>query len=188
MNDEAENLRIFLGLPIEAQDGDDLRARFETGSSQIREGLRWTDPTQYHLTIRFIPSFPSASIPALVDALAKLILPKPSLTALQISDFPKPGGPGIAVNVRLSVELAKIFHLVSGVLNAFGMKFENHSFRPHITLAKTRKNQKNIQVDKIVLKNYEINVDKLVLYQSLLEESGSRYISLHSFPLRKNPQ
>ncbi len=187
MNTDNENIRIFLGLPIDAQDGDDLRARFLTMASHHREGLRWVDPTKYHVTIRFIQAFPEASIPTLIAAVEELTLAKLELTALQITDFPKPGGHAIAANVRLSPELAKMFHSISSVLDTLGFKFENHSFRPHITLAKTKKNQKNIPVEKVTLKNYDMSVDELVLYQSVLNDTGSQYITLHTFPLSKNP-
>lgn len=183
MNQNEENLRIFLGLPIEAQDGDELKARLQTASTQPREGLAWVDPRNYHVTIRFIGQFPRASLAPLIEALGQLVLPKLTLTALQISEFPKPGGHAIAANLRLSTELAKMFHLVSGVFDAFGFKFESHSFRPHITLAKVKKNQKNIPLEKITLKNYDIKVEELVLYQSILDNPGSHYISLHTFRL-----
>jgi RNA 2',3'-cyclic 3'-phosphodiesterase len=183
MNPEDENLRIFLGLPIEAQDGDELRARFQLASAHTRDDLAWLDPRKYHVTIRFLAQFPRASLPPLIESLGKLVLPQLNLMVLQISDFPKPGGHSLVANLRLSTELAKVFYQISEVLDSFGFKFENHSFRPHITLAKIKKNQKNIPLEKVVLKNYEIKVDELVLYQSHLNDPSSLYISLHTFKL-----
>lgn len=182
MNPEDENLRIFLGLPIEAQDGDELKARF-LSAPQTLEGVSWVDPRNYHLTIRFLGQFPKAAIPPLIKALGKLTLPKPTLSALQIAAFPKTGGYGIAANLRLSTELAKLFHLVSRLCDSFGFQFESHSFRPHITLAKMKKNQKNLLLEKVPLKNHDLKVDELVLYQSILDASGSHYIPLHRFKL-----
>lgn len=180
-----ENIRIFLGLPVDPQDGDGLKAIFQSASIGVYEGLRWVDSRDYHVTIRFLGEFPKASIPLLIDALSKLSLPKPRLRALQISTFPKPGGHAIAAHLRLSSELAQLFHLISATLATFDLKFEHHAFRPHITIAKIKKNQKtSLSQEKLALKNYDIQVNELVLYQSLLDLVGSHYTPLHRFPLK----
>lgn len=180
-----ENLRIFLGLPIEPQDGDELKDRFLAVSPGPHPDFRWEEPSKYHITIRFMPDFPKASLPMLIQEVAALTLPKLDLPILQVADFPRPGGPFLAANVRLSKELAEIFHKISKILESFGIHPENHSFRPHITLAKIKKNQSNVPLPRVMVKNYEIQIDKLNLYQSALDNSGSRYSVMQSF--RLNP-
>jgi 2'-5' RNA ligase len=183
-----DSIRLFFGLPINPEDGDDLKARFQPMVSRVTDELRWVDSEKYHVTIRFIPEFPKASLEKLIEAISSLILPALHLRVLQISEFPTASGHLIVGNVRLSSELAKLFHSVSGVLDNLNVKREHHSFRPHITLGKIKrkdKNNKNNPIEKMLLPNYEMPVGELILYQSILEDTGSRYVPLHRFPLKK---
>jgi 2'-5' RNA ligase len=184
MSSESENLRIFLGLPIEAQDGDALKEIFLAKHPQAQNLLRWVPDIQYHLTLRFLPEFPRAHLPQLIAKLDPLSFPKLKLNALQISEFPGPGGHSLVANVRLTQELAMMFHEISKIFKDFGFPSENHSFRPHITLAKIKKNQFHSPIEKIGLKNYDIVLDRFILYQSHVDDHGSHYTVLHTFLLK----
>ena len=103
------------------------------------DGIRWTEPNNLHLTLKFLGNTDSTLIPNLLDALWN-----PNLQSLDlhlclskaIGVFPNQRRPRI-IWAGLKGDLEKLASLnatINANVNMFGFKNESRSFIPHLSL------------------------------------------------------
>ncbi len=70
-------MRLFASLEPSPEALAHLRRAVEAvrGPAEIRSGLRWTDPEQWHVTLAFYGEVPDGAWPGLAEALAERIAP-----------------------------------------------------------------------------------------------------------------
>ena len=119
----------------------EVRKVLETGFDPQR-AVRWTRPTQFHLTILFLGNVPRAEIPSLEVAANEVMAAfkeLPVLTLSGIGSFPAFHRPRVLWVCCRSNGLLQ--QLQSGFLAAFSKKIplkENERSYPHITIARFR--------------------------------------------------
>jgi 2'-5' RNA ligase len=106
-------------------------------------GARWSNPEQYHITLRFLGKTRAEALPVVEEALAGLAARSFELTLAEFGTFPASDGrrPPRTLWVRPS-ENAALSALQTGVeaavRRATGIA-EEKAFRPHVTVARFRK-------------------------------------------------
>jgi 2'-5' RNA ligase len=123
----------------------DVPAEIRTRISELRSGLpgaRWSDPDQYHITLRFLGTTPADALPVVRDALSRVAAQRFDLTLDGFGVFPGGGRrPPRTLWVRPR-DSEKLVLLQAGVeaavRRATGIA-EDKAFRPHVTLARFRK-------------------------------------------------
>jgi len=96
--------------------------------------------------------------------------------------FPASTGNVIALVYKPDESLAHLFQVTQDFLTENGQRIDHKPFRPHVTLGRIRKAS---IPDKLLNQQTDIclRVDKIVLYQSTLTDTGSIYIALKEIEL-----
>lgn len=135
----ADRWRLFVAVPI----GEDLRAALASSvaSWQSRpdlDGLRWTDPDAWHVTLHFQGATDVGQVPRIVAAMARVAARhEPMHLATDgIGGFPSTGRARVAWYGVADPE-RRLRDLAEDVRSEMGAEGPNR-FRAHVTLARAR--------------------------------------------------
>ncbi|MGD0682664.1 MAG: RNA 2',3'-cyclic phosphodiesterase [Terracidiphilus sp.] len=181
-------MRLFIGIPLAAAVIDELRA----ASSRLRssaDGLRWTAPESWHVTLQFLGSTSPEQYTCVVDRLRALQSPPVPVCLEELDCFERAGV--FIARVRLTPELISLQEHVTTATQPCGFVPETRSFQPHITLARS-KGRHNLDQLKAKIRrpsNFTRFIAReFLLYESFLSPAGSRYEIRERFPLAKNSE
>ncbi|MFO8098787.1 MAG: RNA 2',3'-cyclic phosphodiesterase [Salinibacter sp.] len=126
-------MRLFTALDPPS----DLR----TACTELQDTLplpaRWTDPSQFHLTVRFIGEVDVPTGKAYKDALAALSAPPARCVPYGLDVLPSRRTPRVVMlGVERSESLRALYETVSDALAAEGLPPDDRAFRPHITFGR----------------------------------------------------
>jgi 2'-5' RNA ligase len=126
--------RLFIAL--------DMPEEVASALDRLCTGLpaaRWTDPSSFHLTVRFIGEVDHATFYDIGEALASISLPPFELALKGLGTFPPRGAPHtLWVGVDDPEKLQPLKRKVDRVLDETGIEREKRKFAPHVTLARFR--------------------------------------------------
>jgi 2'-5' RNA ligase len=178
-------MRLFVGIAL----APEVLSRLTAAVAQLRQpgdGLRWTAPVSWHITLQFLGEASPEQCYQLLESLAS-IRAAPFLMQLEgIGCWERAGV--VCVGVRLSPELEALERQVVVATEVCGFRAERRAFRPHITLARARGSQaqrfSNIMARAPRWVGFDaFPAQEFRLYESFLEPSGARYQVRGRFPL-----
>jgi 2'-5' RNA ligase len=176
-------MRLFVGIPLAATVIDELRA----ASARLRsegDGLRWTAPESWHVTLQFLGKTSPEQYDCVVARLRAHHAPPVPICLEELGCFERAGV--LIARVRLTPELLLLQERVTAATQPCGFVPETRPFQPHITLARG-KGRHNLGHLKAKIRR-PINFTRFVareflLYESFLSPSGAHYEVRERFPL-----
>jgi 2'-5' RNA ligase len=168
-------MRLFVGIPLAAAVLDELRA----ASSRLRstaDGLRWTPPESWHVTLQFLGNTSPEQYTCVVARLRALQLPLVPVCLEELDCFERAGV--LIARVRLTPELLSLQERVTAATQPCGFIPEARPFQPHITLARSKGRHHLDQLKAKIrrLSNFtRFQAREFLLYESFLGPTGSRY-------------
>lgn len=180
-------MRLFAGLPLSPAAADRL-ASLRLRLSQPNDGLRWSAPEQWHITLQFYGDIDLDRAACLQEALSTVREAAPAVSLETLGSFPAKGI--LHVLVSPTPSLVALQHAVIQAGQRCGVRPENRVFRPHITLARSKGRTGNTCLRKLSSPSLppfggEIrwHATEILLYQSTLRPQGSEYTVLSRFGL-----
>lgn len=179
-------MRLFTGIPLAAPAGDELLA----ASLRLRsagDGLRWSLPESWHITLVFLGSIGPEQRDCIVARLRGLRMP-PVPIKLEGTGFFDRAGIFFA-GVSLTPELAALQQRVAAETRLCGFLPETRPYHPHITLARTKgkSGSRELQRLKTQIRRQpgftNFVAEDFLLYESFTMPTGSRYEVRERFPL-----
>lgn len=139
-----------------------------------RDGLRWTSPAQWHVTLRFLGEIDDPA--PVVEALDRAVLP-PAVAEL---------GPAVESLGRgvVMVPVGGVDDLAAAVVEAtgaFGTPPDPRPFRGHVTLARCRRGRVGGLVGEPVSARFPV-ADLRLVRSSQSGPAGPRYDDVHVRP------
>lgn len=134
-------MRAFLALSLPAP-GLELAAELQGELRRSGFGGRLTGSEGLHLTLHFLGGIDAGGVAGALGALAAggLLCPPFSLTVGGVGAFPDVARPRIVwMGVRASIELQSLHSCLGRLLAEAGLDVESRPFRPHVTLARSRR-------------------------------------------------
>jgi 2'-5' RNA ligase len=128
-------MRLFAGLPLSIQATDQI-AKFRLRLASPGDGLRWSNPDQWHITLRFFGEVGPTRVAAIKEGLLHLHAGPAPIALTGIGLFAAKGI--LHAEVELSPELAALQAEVEERTRASGELPDTHPFRPHVTLARSK--------------------------------------------------
>ena len=125
--------RLFTGLS--------LPATHRTALSLLQAGLpeaRWIDPSDMHITLRFMGDVSPAMGNEIADALARQTWQTPTITLDRLDSFGKDKPRSLHVGIAKSDALLRLNRGHETLMQRLGLPPERRKFMPHITLARAR--------------------------------------------------
>jgi 2'-5' RNA ligase len=179
-------MRLFIAIPLAATVIDELRS----ASSRLRsdaDGLRWTAPESWHITLQFLGNTSPEQYACVVASLRTLHSTPIPICLEKLDCFERAGI--LIARVRLTPELLLLQERVTVATQLCGFLPETRPFQPHITLARG-KGHHNLNQLKAKLRRptsfTRFVAREFLLYESFLSPSGSRYEIRERFSLAAN--
>jgi 2'-5' RNA ligase len=126
--------RLFIAIPMP----EEVAAQLE----RLCVGLpatRWTDPEQFHLTLRFIGEVPQGTFYEIGEALTAVSHIPIELRLKGLGQFPPRGAPQtLWTGVENPEALTPLKRRIVRALESAGLEPERRKFMPHVTLGRFR--------------------------------------------------
>lgn len=151
------------------------------------DGLRWSAPEQWHITLAFLGSVESAGESVLLRELRRIRLPSAPLEIDGLGMFERVGI--LYASVEVMPALAELQRVTAESVRASGLPLEDRPYRPHVTLARS-KGRAGMQALKRLRPMLEQQrprarwtATEFLLYESQPSPGGSQYLVRARFAL-----
>lgn len=177
-------MRLFtaLDLPSTVRDHlDDLKDDKELG-------IRWSPPSQFHITLRFIGNADPDRAARYQEALGRIRAPAVECIPYGLDVLPSRRNPRVlVVGLERTDDLVAVYRAVSDALENEGLEPEDRDFRPHVTLGRL-KDVPAPDVHEFLEAHGDLSLDSFPanavhLYESRLTKDGAVHNRLASFAL-----
>ena len=181
-----ETIRAFIAIELTGRAHDEL-ACLQSALQKAGADVKWVEPENIHLTLRFLGDL----VPEKAEELKKVLAETAAgsrpfeLTIKDVGAFPGLASPRVIwAGVGLgAAESARIAEAIETKLQALGIPKEERSFYPHVTLGRAR-SRKNCEKLRGIIETTKfeagskIYVDHLTLFRSQLTPRGPVYTPL----------
>lgn len=175
-------MRLFVAIPFLKTVTERL-ASLETSIP----GLKWKNPEQFHLTLRFIGSVDPPVMEQLKQNLSTISINRFRVDIGGFGFFPDAKHPRVLwTGISESSSLMNLQEKVEDACRETGLEAEARSYVPHITLAKVQKRSDMLLNHLEKHRGFQLNdiaVTKFNLYQSELTKEGAVHTVLQAYPL-----
>lgn len=180
-------MRLFVGIPVSPEAMERL-ATLRLRQADARDGLRWSTPEQWHLTLRFFGEVEERAIGDLISALSDLASPSAELTMTGLGLFANKGI--LYAEFAPSASLESLQRQVNGLAVAGEPASGSRPFHPHVTLARAKGREGQASLRRFstpALPSLGASVQwqarEMLLYRSELQPAGAVYTVLARFVL-----
>src|SRR5579875_907878 len=178
-------MRLFVGLAI----ADEVKQALERVTLRLRvkdDGLRWSVPEQWHVTLVFLGDVDDAPRGKLVRELAGVRLPALKLAIEGLGVFERAGI--LHAQVEVTPELQGLYEAVAEAVGRAGIAVEERPYRAHVTLARSRNREGRKTIERLrrssaLRLNERWEAREFLLYESRLSPKGSTYVVQERFGL-----
>jgi len=177
-------MRLFTALDLP----EEVREQFAPLQAPNKLDARWTDPDQFHVTLRFIGDTDANQAARYENALAQIEAPAAECVPYGLDVFPSRRAPSVLiVGLERTDSLMSVYRSVNEALESEGLEPEDRTYRPHVTLARlddtpaTAVHEFLDAHDNLSLDSFP--VDTVHLYESTLTPDGAVHERRASFPL-----
>lgn len=182
-------VRAFVAVSLDAG----LKASIHQLQDQLQDScgihvVRWANPDQLHLTLKFFGTVPSDRLTELSDALGASCH---GITAFRLAIgglgcFPSIQRPSVIwIEVRGDVGVLETLQKrIDRATTGFGSHSESREFHPHLTLGRVKTAGREARQAGLAIQNTQVgelgrwNVHEVELIQSTLSPQGSSYRQL----------
>ena len=179
-------MRLFTAIDIPEALADTL------ASLQNPETLdaRWTDPDQFHVTLRFIGNASDEQAVRYEEALATIDLPPVHCEPYGLDVLPSRRSPRVLMlGLERTPSMMALYDSVSDTLEAEGLDPDPRNYRPHVTVARLDDGHRT-PVHNYLRTHKDasfpaFDVDQFVLYKSTLTPEGAIHEPQAIYPLHE---
>lgn len=166
-------MRSFVAIPL----GREIRERL----SALQEGpggIRWQDPSQMHLTLRFLGELSDEHLDRLEELLERISFPVFEIRLSGVGAFPGRESPRVLwAGVDPEPRLMELQRDVETAATAVGLEPDEREYIPHVTLGR-RKNGSAGEIRAYLdrhadWKAKKIPVSRFLLFTSRLTQDGA---------------
>lgn len=182
--------RLFAAIKI--LPGPKLREAMADFSRELsKEKIRWVNPENIHITLKFFGETPEKKLPVIKTALedaAKNITP----FDIEIKDCGTFGSPRFPRIIWLGLEqcekLKSLYKTINDRLAKDGYMPEKRGFSPHLTIGRVKHIKNLYALDAMISKYHDKTllkqpVNSFQLFESVLKKEGPKYTVLENFEL-----
>jgi RNA 2',3'-cyclic 3'-phosphodiesterase len=178
-------MRMFVGIPMHEMATEEL-SRLAGRLRGKDDGLRWSRPESWHVTLQFLGSVSEEQYGCLVERLRAVKARPVSVHLEGVGMFERAGV--LFAGVKTTPELVTLQERVVEATKPCGFVGEEREYRPHVTLARSKGREGAHALRGLKERVREARLsgfraDEFVLYESLSETGGSRYLIRERFGL-----
>ncbi len=170
-------MRLFVGIPIAASVVAEIAAMTEQ-LKRAGDGLRWSTPEQWHITLQFLGDTTEDKYACAAVALRGVKAAPVMVRMMNAGCFEHV----FYMDVALTDGLSALQRRIVAANAACGFGAEERPYHPHVTLARARrKDVKGSELERLKSKAAgewqctSFVAEEFILYESVLGPGGSRY-------------
>lgn len=188
-------MRLFIGLKLPKKQ----KARIHRAARPLREDelpVRWVEPENFHVTLKFLGEVRKDRVPAIQDAVARIASATPAFSSELggFGAFPTVRRPRVLwLGVQATSELRCLKQDLEWSMGELGFDVETRAFHPHVTLGRSRPDS-GAGVFRSLDRRFadldfhdELRVHTLDLMESRRSKEGLRYASVAGARLGASP-
>jgi 2'-5' RNA ligase len=182
--------RLFAAIKIHPS--PNYLAVFNAVSSSLRhERIKWVEPQNMHLTLKFFGETDEKQIPDICKAVETTASQSKPFT-LKIADtgiFGSRYDPKVIwFGIQKQTELDNLAKNLFAVLENCGWKSDRQNFVPHLTIGRIKELKDKPLFQQIISKYSTVDIQEekvteVTLYESILRPEGPLYVNLFSAKL-----
>ncbi|QHS52692.1 RNA 2',3'-cyclic phosphodiesterase [Edaphobacter sp. 12200R-103] len=183
-------MRLFVGIALDPALTDALK-RLTASLRRAGDGLRWSSPESWHITLQFLGATDPQCYESLLARLSEIHRP-PLAIHLGVPDVFERAGV-FHIGVLPSQHLTALERHVVAATALCGIRPEDHPYHPHITLVRSKGHEGRRGLHALLEHLHSphtlpsFTAHEFLLYQSLPTPTGSRYEIRARFPLSSPP-
>ena len=179
-------MRLFVGLAVDAT----VKEALERLTLRLRakdDGLRWSTPDQWHVTLVFLGELDDEARARLVRELRGVRAAALDLRMERLGVFERAGI--LHAETEVTPALLGLYEAVAAAVKRCGLAVEERPYKAHITLAraKNRDGRKAIERLRRAAEQQRLRAswraEEFLLYESKLSPGGSQYVVQERFQL-----
>lgn len=174
-------LRLFTALEIPLT----LRQRLSVLQKGL-EGVRWVEPEDFHITLRFLGDIPEDLAADADDALAQIPFTPFDVEIEGVGAFGGPKPHAIYAGVKPSAELTLLQSRQESAMRRIGLPPETRNFTPHVTLARLNRIEPEPVYRYIAANNLflcpRFTAERVALMSSRPSRGGGPYVVERYYP------
>ena len=174
--------RIFTGLELPSDVAQSL--------AMLRGGLpgaRWIDPTDYHVTLRYIGDVDDTVAHEVASLLGRVSRPPLELRLDGLSWFGGRRPRAVIVTLAQTTALMELQAEHERLMQRVGLEPEGRKYTPHVTLARLRDSSSRQVADylatRALIAPLPFAVSRFVLFSSRASTGGGPYVVEAAYPL-----
>lgn len=183
--------RLFIAIKIQPQEKL-LNTLNIIHQSFFRDEIKWVNPENMHITLKFLGDTPREDIPLIIDRL-KSIAPALDPFEFNIRKFGYFGNLRFPRVLWLGIDqqgnpIGKAYQKIQTQMISLGYTAEKQVFKPHLTIGRVKKTENTqklreleSELDDEVLQ--QVSIDSFELYKSKLTPNGPVYSVIEKFSL-----
>ncbi len=177
-------MRLFTAIDLP----EDVQQHYADLQTPNDLDARWTDPDQFHVTLRFIGDASPNQTARYEDALANIDAPTVECIPYGLDVLPSRRNPSVLiVGLERTDDLMAVYRAVCDALESEGLDPEDRTYRPHVTLARLddvpARAVHEFLDDHDALSLPSFQADAVHLYESTLTQEGAIHDRRASVPL-----
>jgi 2'-5' RNA ligase len=183
-------MRLFVGIPLADTVVRRLAAVVErlcNNPAHAPDGLRWTEPESWHITLQFLGSASAEQLECLKARLGDVRSEAVPVQLGRLGCFDRAGV--LFADVAVAPELAALQQRVVSATDRCGFVAEERPFHPHITLARAKRQGRGTDLRKMLQAAgsqppfTQFPAREFLLYESHTDPGGAKYEIRLRFPL-----
>lgn len=166
-------------------------SRIQTTLTNSCDGVRWINPQQLHLTVKFLGDVSDSQAPGITEAVARGAARCKAFT-LSLNGcgcFP-PSGPVRIVWIGVRESTGMMMQSAKNILDALeevGVEPEQREWSPHITIGRLRDDRSHGSIRSAIETNSFDSIEQPVrsvsILSSVLSNQGPTYTTIHTTDL-----
>ncbi len=125
--------RLFIGLPVP----EAVRTVLSMSAGGL-EPVKWVNPDDYHITLRFIGEVEPPKTREIAARLGEIIVPAPKIEPTQFGAFGGKKPRSVHIAIAPAPALTELQIQCERICRAAGLDPEKRKFAPHITIGRLR--------------------------------------------------
>jgi len=174
-------LRLFTALEIPP----DIRQRLSTLQSGL-EGVRWVEPENFHITLRFLGDIPEDMAAEADEALEKIPFSPVDVEIEGVGAFGGAKPHALYASVKSNPDLTLLQSRHESAMRRIGMAPETRNYTPHVTLARLNRIEPERVYRYIEAHNLfacpRFTAGRVALLSSRPSKGGGPYVAERYYP------
>lgn len=180
--------RLFVGIKI-IPNAELLDFYTALRTALQDDKIKWVPIENFHITLKFLGDTASSLVPQIINQLENVVekFKEFDLEVNGLGHFKKQRRTNVIwLGLKNTETLASLANKIDVSMNSIGFNLEERTFKAHLTLGRVKYFVSEKRILELIKEYKELGfqvctINEVLLFESVLKNTGSKYTVLHSF-------